>query len=186
MKHRMQQPACENLMSGSQQKLNVGLASTGGINPSDFRRMRGFLYCHLTQSRHRERMHPLHAAHGSPWHRKAKNPNLLWWQKVLALKNSNTVMERNSNTVMEKQRHNLRTPFQRQSCSGEAQRVRKQEDLQRAGVQSSRSCNTTSDIWSLIHRERRALGAEAGTSPMLEENWNMEKWWQIHPSSLDF
>lgn len=35
--------------------------------------------------------------------------------------------------------------------------------------------NTTSHMRSLIHSERRALGAEAGISPMPEEKCHMEK-----------
>lgn len=53
-------------MSGFQEKLNKGLASAEGIDPSNFRHMRGYLYCHLTQRRrHIDRVQPAHAAHGT-------------------------------------------------------------------------------------------------------------------------
>lgn len=48
-------------------------------------------------------MHLIDAAHGSPWHRKAKAPKVFCGYKSLE----------NSNIVMQKQRHNLKTPFQR-------------------------------------------------------------------------
>lgn len=54
------------------------------------------------------------------------------------------------------------------------------------GVKAAGAVITDSDIWSLIQSEWRVLGAEAGTSPVPEENWNMKKWWQVHPSYLDF
>lgn len=38
------------------------------------------------------------------------------------------------------------------------------------GCRAAGAVNTNSDIRPLIHNERRALGAEAGTSPMLEDN----------------
>lgn len=56
----------------------------------------------------------------------------------------------------------------------------------RAGRHSGRSCATTSSTRSLMPGDRRALGAGAGTPPVLEENRNMEKRWQVHPSSLHF
>lgn len=174
MKRRMQQPACENLMSGLQQELKEGLASNEYINPSDFRKKRGFLYCHLTQIQHGERMDPKHAAHGSPWHRKAKAPAVFCGYKgswPWRTEHSDAEAEVQFEDIFPKASHalgNLTESGNRWICKGQ-------------GCRAAGAVITNSDIRPLIHNERRALGAEAGTSPMLEDNRNIEKWCQVHP-----
>lgn len=163
MKCRMQQLACENLMPGLQKKMNEGVASTECINPSDFRKMRGFLYCYLTRNRHRERMHLVHVSHGHAGTEKPKplqssavteGPGPKEWQHS----------EAEAKAQFKDTFPKAGNALGKLTDSGN-RRVCKEQ-----GCRAARAVNTTSDTRLLIHSERRAVRTESGTSAMPEEN----------------
>lgn len=111
-------------MSGLQEKLNKGLASTEGTNPSNFRNES----LPILPSHPKEEAQS--ATHGT------EKPKLL--QSSVPIKGPGPGKQQHRDDTGKR---TIGRPLSKgKSCSGEAHRVRKEEDLQRARVQSSRSC----------------------------------------------